>query len=312
VTRPIEVVSKGEDNKTSGGGYLWTFSDRSGKSVIFPNTGKINPLDPSGTELNPGIALGNGVEDDGTGNRAIHVSGNVAHEPMWTAVLGEAGEWADTYWDAFYGATCDDGRCREVKYPEAGLGLSLQTSNRPIDLATKYLGFAFRAKLGPTHDVDTSTGTPLPINVQAVTEWTDAPDPSFSDAFGDMSSGVRVPYCSFPASKLAGGGVVGSSLKTCFAHFQVPVTLDTEWSTTCVQWSEFAPPSWATEGFAAISMESLDPTRLTKLRWAAYQPSSLDVDRRFDFWVDDVVLLTCKNWSDYCSGTSVPTACRTN
>lgn len=316
-THDVSKVSTADSNKVSFGGYWWTYKDRHGTSTVTPYTGLIVPTDPA-SGLSPGIAKGNGIEPDETGNNAIHVTGAVGPAPKWTATLGtdpdpnkDGVDWRDVYWDQFYSSLCIGGACGEVAYPAAGLGFGFKDHNIPPDL-TAYLGVAFRLKVGPTHALATDN-TPQVVKVSLPMDNTDVPDPTFNDEFGvpagtpiplagGKTLGTWAPACSFPQMDNGNGQAYGTA-KTCFANYMTTINPSTVWTNYCLPWSSFAVPDWV----GSAPVPPLNPAQITKLQWDAYQPPEPTTDNpnpppvAFDIWVDDVYVLTCENVSTVCA-----------
>ena len=143
------LLGDGTSNKTGLGGYWFTEVDRSMTTSIEPNTGKVDPLDPTKTELRPGLWTGNGLEDDGSGNATFHVTGTVGAIPEDRT----AASFSDKYWDLEYAQLCVDGNCREVIRPVAHLGVGIRANNRIFaEYVTPTQGIVFRAKVGKNHD----------------------------------------------------------------------------------------------------------------------------------------------------------------
>jgi hypothetical protein len=336
------VISKGESNRTITGGFWWTYVDRAiganPKSEVVPNTGKLDPDNPTATALGPSLSSGVGIMDDGTGtgNMAFHVTGQVRPSPKWTDSLGVNGQSKDTadtydyrdiYWDTHYGALCKDGKCLEVKYPSAGLGFGFQLKNKAIDLSAYYgIGFKIRndgMAVNPTSLISIS----LPMDI------TDVPDPSFGDQFGapQGDGSTFQPYCTFPGTPLATAttGIVGGNTKNCFKNYtNWPTPTDPKGNKTvqapgvlmpnCMLWSDFtAPTTWGgdvTLPGVPGALAAVDPTRIVKMQFDAYKPLESEAAAvPFDFWIDDVVLITCENWDSVCGATAAaaakPAAC---
>jgi hypothetical protein len=335
------LMGDGTSAQTGLGGYWWTYVDRSGLSSVIPNTGKVNPTDAASSELNPGLSQGpgKGLEDDGTGNLAYHVTGTVAFAPKWSSTLGADGiatnytatnptlNWVDPYVDANYGALCKDGKCGEVKYPAAGLGFGFHASNKILGPDSKdgagapKVGISFRMKLGAGHGQTKVAGTPNDIAISLPLDLTDVPDPSFGDQYGTdfaqgtlasgatATAGKNVPFCSFPFSLKADGSVVGGPNKTCFGNLATIISPvpTTTWTNYCVTWEAFVPPGWASAGLTAAGLTSLSTfvDRIIKMQFDAYKPAEAEtVNAPFDFWVDDVYLLDASNQATHCAGAT--------
>ncbi|MGC4064735.1 MAG: hypothetical protein QM784_08850 [Polyangiaceae bacterium] len=244
-TLPEGALWDGTSNRTTFGGKFWTFVDRSGLSYVVPDTGKVHPVEPWSTELKDGLTEGNGISyDNGAENLALHVTGTVAHAPPWSRSLYEVDPWKDNYWDTFFGSSCIDGDCREVNYPEAGLGVSLKDHNTVTDLRA-YHGIAFRIRHGFGHGTDPISNEPYAVTLEAPMDSTDAPDLSLGDEFGAMLGNARFPSCTFTGTVLAESQQPAGDAKTCFAHFQKQIVPKPDWQSVCATWSDFSVPEWA-------------------------------------------------------------------
>jgi hypothetical protein len=312
------VLTDGSSNANQLGGYWWTYVDRTGKSSVVPDTGKVTPLDAASTALKDGIKDGNGIADDGTGNKALHVTGSVAVAPTWKADLGSVGDWQDPYVDANYGYLCQDGTCKEVAYPSAGLGMGFLKGNAPLGAkATGKAGIAFKIKLGAGHGTDPATGQPYLIAMSLPMDLTDVPDPSFQDTFGTdygtgtphsgvaATAGKNQPFCSFPGSLTAAGTPVGGTNKTCFANLgtYIEPAPTTTWKKYCVKFTDFGAPGWA-KGLALpeVNIVSVIPERVIKLQFDAFKPPAASTEpAAFDFWVDDVIFVDEAEFATECA-----------
>lgn len=324
------LMGDGSGNKTGLGGYWWTYVDRTGTSSVVPNTGKVAPNDPAARTLNPSIAPGNGIEDDGKGNKAYHVTGSVVPAPDWTATLGTDPTWGDPYVDANYGSLCEGGACQEVKYPAAGIGLGLKQGNEVLGTADAQdkIGIAFKMKVGPGHTGIDDKGAPAFVAISLPMDLTDVPDPSFDDKYGTEfvagttpTSGVpavpgkNTPFCTFPKSINAQGVAVGGANKTCFANLGTKIMPQptAEWQTYCIAFEAFKPPSWANSALEAAQITSVIKERIIKIQFDAYKPVSHAMNAStapaaFDFWIDDVRLITAANQAAACGATPLTTA----
>jgi hypothetical protein len=314
------LMGDGSSNKTGLGGYWWTYVDRSGKSSVSPDTGKIDPMDTTTTpaKLKPSIGVGNGIEDG-----MYHVTGTVGVAPAYndTTVY-------DTYWDGFYGTSgsigpvCGAQGCLEMKYPAVGIGLGFKAKNAPLGAdADKKAGISFKMKIGPKHpDIATA-----PIAVSLPMDLTDVPDPTFNDEFGTNYAGIapvlpalagkNVPICTFPGSLKADGSMQGSNSKSCFANMTTDGTTKLDPTTTlttyCLGWAAFGQPSWATGALSAASpIPVTDVAKLKahiiKLQFDAFKPAAgaaAAVD--FDFYVDDVILVDEDKWDTVCKDAKI-------
>ncbi len=323
VTSPVELdtssMGDGYTAKTALGGYWWTYVDRSGTSLVDPNTGKEDPADATATALRPGMALGNGIEELPDGNLAYHVRGYVGPEPTQLdyALNG------DPYWDELYGSLCKDKKCLEYKYPASGIGWGFKDRNVPLgsDAFDKngqpVVGVAFKMKLGPEHGVDPSTGFgTAPISIAAPMDITDVPDPSFGDQFGTaydiataqnagLDSETNGPFCTFP-NTMRNGKPVGANLKTCFANLKAELTPQPTkegFTSYCVSFkvlkARFGGLSSSSNPVGKVT--AILPQRLIKIQFDAYQPSKDKPTTVFDFYIDDALLLTQELWDRVCT-----------
>ncbi|MGC4068351.1 MAG: hypothetical protein QM784_27640 [Polyangiaceae bacterium] len=325
------ILTDGSSNANKLGGYWWTYVDRTGKSEVVPDTGKVDPKDAASTALKDGIKDGNGIADDGTGNKALHVMGSVAVAPKWKADLGSAvqtdgSDWRDPYVDANYGFLCQDNTCKEVAYPSSGLGMGFLKGNAPLgQKAVGKVGLAFKIKLGVGHGKNPADGASYPIAMSLPMDLTDVPDPSFGDTFGTeygtgtphsgvaATPGKNQPFCSFPGSLTPAGTPVGGTNKTCFANLATIIspTPTADWTKYCVKFTDFAPPAWA-KGLLLpeVNVTAVIPERIIKLQFDAHKPPEAATEpAAFDFWVDDVILLDDAKFATECAGATpvVPT-----
>ena len=318
------LMGDGTSNKTGLGGYWWTYFDRTGLSSVTPDTGKTTPKDPLATTLKPGFGGGNGLDDDGTGNKAYHITGAVAPAPKWTSTLGSDPVWQDLYVNTSYGSLCQGGLCGEVMYPSAGMGLGFKSGNEILGAdAAKFTGVAFRMKVGAGHGLNATTGLANDVYISMPMDLTDVPDPSFTDKYGTLhdpaspptalESGAanpdttkNWPFCSFPNSLNATGTTVGGTNKTCFANLgaKVAPTPTTAWATYCMTWDAFKAPGWAS-GLSLAGITALTPARVIKMQIDAYKPTSAETaPATFDIWIDDVRLIDATTAATYCAGVA--------
>jgi hypothetical protein len=322
-----KILGNGLNASDGLGGYWFTEVDRSLTTTIEPNTGKVDPLDPNSTTLRSSLRTGYGLEDDGAGNTAFHVTGTVGAAPLEPLTSS----FSDEYWNQVYPQLCVDGDCREVLSPKAHLGVGIRVGNQILgELGTGIQGIVFRAKVGENHD-GLLQGIPRPIRVTAPMDLTDVPDPSFGDKFGTLyaegadaallaiSENRNVPFCSFVGSKrFDGNGIVGTEDKTCFCHLQSPeIPLSNQWKTFCIPLASFGDPGCpglAKATFPEGGITKVIPERLIKILFEAYRPQGNEPATDFDLWVDDILMIAPKNvestelWDKYCgegSGATV-------
>jgi hypothetical protein len=302
-------MGNGSSNKTGFGGYWWTYYDRGGKSNIDPDTGKVEPLNPFSSELRSGISLGNGIELDGD-NYAYHVHGEVG-----AAAAVSTEPVLDVYWDAFYSSICAGGECRQPLVPEAGIGFGLKAGNSVLGESSSFgiRGISFRAKVGGKHALNAKEEF-RPIEVIAPMDLTDIPDPSFVDEFGsnydelgkhaiyeNLAGETNLPLCIFPGfDSLVSNGLLEDSRSTCLCHFKSnPISLSKDWKTFCVSWSAFRNPGCnglETTQYPPGGITELIPSRILKILFNAARPKIGEGAARFDFWIDNVLLV--KSLSD--------------
>ncbi len=296
------VLSSGESNRVTTGGFWWAYADRSQTSKIIPSTAKDLGHNPK-----PGMSRGNGIEKDtdAAHGYVVHVTGVVGPAPHWTLTLGtappEAGnkDWRDLYWDQFYGhdpSACIGGFCGEVAYPAAGVGFGMLPKNKVISLAA-YAGVYFDIKAGPNHAVDATSGLQQPVAFSVPIETTDVPDPDWEDDF--------VRTCTFPQSPKAPGSaeVVGPQKKSCFGNYIASIQLSPVWQRFCVLWTDLAKPSWAEEALTAEGIE-FDPSRILKMQWDAYKPPEGAATAPFDIYLDNVGTFDADNYPTVCAGAT--------
>ncbi|HEY5960817.1 MAG TPA: hypothetical protein VIV60_29885, partial [Polyangiaceae bacterium] len=191
-----------------------------------------------------------------------------------------------------------------------------------------YIGVGFKFKAGSTHAMNGDVFRPIAVSVP--TDYTDAPDPSFGDQFGSQYNNANsvlypthtpatdnLPICSFPKTPVPPEfKPVGSSGATCFANLTTangankPLAISKDWQTFCLKWEDFAAPDWARSGLAAVAfpqggITNLDPKHAIKLQFDAYKPSSSEGAQNFDFFIDDVELLTSDEWTTFCANAKV-------
>jgi hypothetical protein len=333
------IMGDGTPSRTAFGGYWWTHVDRGVVSRIVPNTGKVTPTDAWSTRLNPSMSVGQdkGIEDDGTGNLAYHVHGDVDIEPNYPPDKA----FRDRYWDQLYSELCANNVCDEYVYPSSGVGFGFKAKNVPLGtdaIGTK--GITFRIKIGPRHAKYTVTATdgstttkPRPITIEAPMDYTDCPDPSFNDEYGThfvannpnaqsllwpaqpapgQPGDRNLPLCLLQGTVLPDGTVTNNTKKTCFAHpitgtgQTAPLEISEQWVTYCAAWTDFNPVTW-TDGLKSTpvpqgGITALYPDHLIKIQFEAYKPPTSDrVPMAFDYWLDDVVLLTDATWATSCN-----------
>jgi hypothetical protein len=302
-------MGNGASNKTGFGGYWWTYFDRGGKSYIEPDTGKVEPMNPFSRELRASISLGNGIELDGD-NYAYHIHGEVGAAPA-----SSAEPVFDVYWDAFYSSICVGGECRQPLLPEAGIGFGIKLGNSVLGESSSsgISGLSFRAKVGGKHAVNAKEEF-RPIEIIAPMDLTDIPDPSLSDAFGsnydelakyalyeNLSGEENLPLCLLPGfDSLVSNGLLEDSGSTCLCHFKSnPISLSKDWKTFCVSWSAFRNPDCnglGTTQYPPGGITELIPSRIVKILFSADRPKIGEGAARFDFWIDDVLLV--ESYSD--------------
>jgi hypothetical protein len=334
------LMGDGSSNMTGLKGYWWTHVDRGGVSTVVPDTGKVTPKDAKSTQLKPGFAIGvgKGLEDDGTGNTAFHITGSVNIEPPYPP---DPTIYTDDYWTQLYSSICTTDGCEEMVYPSVGLGFGFKDKNvvlgddahegsDPTKPLTK--GMSFRIKVGPNHaktcvDPTDQVAKACPISVALPMDYTDVPDTSFGDLFGSkyvnatatlypsQPADANLPICSFPGTlKADGTGKQGSQSKTCFCNMiadaakNKPMTFSDQWVTYCAAWGDFGDPGWGGLRSAPVptgGVTAVDPTHVIKMQFDAYKPKSNEALTPFDFWVDDVRILTEADWTKYCANAQI-------
>jgi len=319
-TTDTSVMGNGESNKTGLGGYWWTYVDRSAKSTVVPDTGKLDPNDttttPAKLKDSIGVGVGKGLEDG-----AFHVTGTVGVAPNY-----QDKTVYDKYWDGFYGpagsvgAACGADGCLEMKYPAVGIGFGFKAKNVPLGAdATDKVGIAFKMKLGSGHpDIATA-----PINVSLPMDLTDVPDPTFADQFGTeyakvapavaALAGKNVPICTMPGSLKTDGTQQGSTTKTCFCNMttdgHTALAPTATWTTYCLGWGAFGAPGWGGLASASpIAITDLAPLKehIIKMQFDAFKPADTATAAvNFDFYIDDVVLMDQAKWDSVCNAAGV-------
>jgi hypothetical protein len=318
-TDPVSIDTSSLDPCSYTECYQPFFSeiDRSQVTTIVPSKGVINSSADSPVKVP--VREGNGLEDDGKGSLAFHISGKVARPiSNYPQIDGH-----DGYWDSVYGDLCVDNHCQNVITPFAHLGFQPKINSSILEqLANGLKGFVFRVKVGSTHD-GLAQGTPRPIRITAPMDLTDIPNPLVSDKFGTQYAGCddpklseisdkNSPFCLFPGSRSLGGtDAVGVDGATCGCHFQTQeITVSSDWQTYCVSWTAFeAPecPGLAKATSVTGGITKLLPNRLTKIEFEAYRPQGDESEANYDIWIgtDFKLLAAEKNdsnatWEDYC------------
>jgi hypothetical protein len=296
---------------------VFTEIDRTQVTTLVPSNGVNNSS--AGSSNKASLIEGNGIEDDGKGNRAFHIRGKVARPISNYPQIDSH----DIYWDSIYGDLCVDNNCQNVITPFAHLCYQPKIDGSILgQYANGLRGFVFSVKVGSSHDGLTQ-GTPRPIRITAPMDLTDIPDPLMSDAFGTLYSGCddpklsdisdkNSPFCLFPGSRsLTGTDAVGVDGRTCGCHFQTrEINVSSAWQTYCVQWTAFeAPecPGLAKATSVTGGIVKLLPDRLTKIQFEAYRPQGDESEANYDIWIGtDFKLLhddksdSNAKWEDYC------------
>jgi hypothetical protein len=284
-TVPV-TLSQGDSNALSSGGYWWTFTDHN------PAGSQYHALIDQATSLT--VALQPVTDSDPSHGNVLRVKGSVPLQLPWSDVSTQQQYTLDSHWLPIY---LDS---KIPAYPEAGIGFGFLKNNAPFDATGKgkWVGIAFDMK----------------VSVPMQTVWvsmpmvgTDLPDPGFADAFSKQ--------CQYYTDS----NPPASGYQTCFTHYRkgfrdassatsnygvIPAV--NTWNRLCVLYSEVGAPNWANAG-TVDNLPNFDPTRLLKVRWDMYQPSTGGA-AAFDISLDNVSLITeaeARNLSNNCDPTMI-------
>ena len=269
------ILSTGDSNAISSGGYWWTYTDHNAAGSPYHAT--ISQVTSAVVGLLPT------ADSDPSHGNVLQVSGSIPPALPWALVSVQDPSTIDRYWQAVY----PDSAIPD--YPAAGIGFGFRHFNAPFDGTGggKWIGIAFDMKVS--------------VNMQTVwvsmpTPGTDLPDPNYADNFANQCQ-----YYTATNTPAIGG-------ESCFAYYRKGVfasgsgsgnaynTLANpgSWKRYCVLYSEVSPPNWANA--ATLSMlPRFDPTQLLKVSWDMYQPSEqgrAGVGASFDVSLDNVSLIT--------------------
>ncbi len=289
VALDTSILSKGDNNAISTGGYWWTYTDHNylstdPKSVPFQSN--ISQVTSATEGLQPT------ADTDPKYGNVIEVSGAVPAALPWQDVsaIPEAPYTIDPHWASVYpDATVPD-------YPSAGLGFGYQHFNKPYDATQngKYIGIVFDMKA--TVDNMQTVWITMPI------VGTDLPDPSvgITDAFPAPGTAGGCTY--YTATNAPGA----SGYMTCFTSYRKGIKAQSQgggpyntlapvntWEHYCVLFSEVEAPNWASSN--AKTMQNLppfDPTKALKVQWDFFQPLAGADKADFGIAVDNVKLIT--------------------
>jgi hypothetical protein len=285
---PIEldksVISTGDNNATSTGGYFWTYSDHNDPNdpLQAPYHSTVHPLTNADVSLQP-------VLDDDTSSghgKVLQITGSVPTELPWPDVSTQAAYTIDKYWKKLYpDATVP-------AYPAAGMGFGFQDKNKPFDatFGGKYIGVAFDMKTGVDGMQTVWVSFPM--------VGTDLPDiPNNHDAFPAPGEPGGCTYYTSTNDPVTG-------YQTCFANYRKGILLTGgneyntlaptgTWKRYCVLFSEVGIPNWANQGTKAND-PAFDPTKILKMQWDMFQPKGAIADTpaaNFDIKIDNVKLI---------------------
>ena len=286
---PIDtsVLSTGENNAISTGGYWWTYTDHNDPKVAAnaPYHATIDQVTSAAQALQPTM------DSDAAHGKVIQVSGAVPAAYPWSDVsaVPEAPYTIDPHWASVYpDATIPD-------YPSAGLGFGYQHYNKPYDATQdgKYVGLVFDMKA--TADNMQTVWISMPI------VGTDLPDPSvgITDDFPKPGDPGGCTYYN------ATTNTPGTGYMTCFTNYRKGINAQgsgpyntlapvNTWKHYCVLFSEVEAPNWAWTN--AVTMQKLpvfNPKQALKVQWDFFQPAAGTAQpSNFGIAVDNVKLIT--------------------
>ena len=269
----VSVLSRGDNNAVSTGGYWWTYTDHNSNQSSYH--AKVSPVTSVTVALQPE------VNSDPTHGNVLRVYGTVPAALPWELVALQDPSTIDTYWQNYYPDSMIPA------YPAAGIGFGFANRNAPFDATGggKWIGIAF--------DMKVSVDTPV-VWVSMPMVGTDLPDPQIADAFP-----MKCKYYTATNTPVDGGS-------NCFAYHRkgifsdvstagTPTAFNTlasigSWKRFCVLYSEVAIPNWA-NAVTVSMMPGFDPTQLLKVSWDMYQPNTGADVATFDVSLDNVQLL---------------------
>ncbi len=277
----ISILSKGETNAASTGGYFWTYTDHNAEGNVYHAT--VSQVTTKSVALQPT------KDSDAAHGNVLMISGQVPVEIPWTLVSTQDPTSIDQHWKGIYSDAM------VPAYPAAGLGFGFQKNNAQFDgtQGGKFVGVAF--------DMKVIDGMPL-VWTSFPMVGTDLPDPGFDDAF--------------PAPGKDGGCIYYTSTnppttgyQTCFANYRkgyYDTTTGTSafntmaaggtWKRYCTLFSEVGIPSWANAG-TKQNTPAFDPKKILKMQWDMYQPKSGD-PVKYELSIDNVQLMTAEDAKD--------------
>lgn len=275
-TNPVDpsILSRGDNNAVSTGGYWYTYTDHNGADSQFhatlkPKTSQSVPLQPV-------------VDNDPSHGNVLRIMGRVPAQLPWQLVAQQDSSTFDSYWQAIYPDS------RIPAYPAAGIGLGFSLSNAPFDATGggKWIGVAF--------DLKVTVDTPV-VWVSMPMVGTDLPDPQYNDAFP-----LKCQYYTAANSPDSGGS-------NCFAYhrrgiFSASSTAGLSaqyntlgavgvWKRFCVLYADVTVPNWANTTTINM-MPAFDPTQMLKVSWDMYQPYTGGEAANFEVSLDNVELIT--------------------
>ncbi len=287
VSLDTSVLSTGENNQVSSGGYIWTYTDhnetKTDAVAADPTTWDYHATISPRTDPETRFAV---TSEEGEHGKVLKVTGDVPLEIPWTLVSEQDPASVDKYWPTHYPDAMIPA------YPAAGMGFGFLPGNEVYDATQggKYIGITFDMKANTNMEVvwvsipTSGTDVPDPGNedkfTKTCTHYTDENDPltGGSSCFTNFRKGI------FSATSIAGAG---NTYNTMAATGQG--------QKYCVLYSEVAIPNWANAKTRELTQAvGFDPTKAVKVQWDMFQPKQGDYPTRaaFDVSIDNIKLIT--------------------
>jgi len=285
------ILSTGDSNAITSGGYWWTYTDHNDPSIAAnaPYHATIDQLTSATNGLKPT------VDSDPKHGNVIQVAGKVPTALPWADVSAspQAAYTIDPHWASVYpDATVPD-------YPSAGVGFGYQHFNKPFDATggdQKYVGIVFDMKA--TVDNMPTVWVTMPM------VGTDLPDPSvgITDDFPAPGQDGGCKYYTLTNTP-AGGGM------SCFTSYRKGIKSAAQgggtynllgalnvWEHYCVLFSEVQPPNWANAA-SRLLIPAFNPKLALKVQWDFFQPAEASrsgVETAYGIALDNVKLITAE------------------